>query len=129
MMKRSAITAAAVLLAVTLAGCAAPSEETQPSEPAPASSAPLVAESPEASASDGEKAFLDDVRASLPADTVIPDATDEQLLTAGAEACEAIANGEDTSKVSLIEGEPTNGGGYYSDSSAIIIAARASLCG
>lgn len=120
---------AAIVVAVALTGCsgaaggAPEAEETTP----PATSAPLTAESP-AAAPSGEAAYLEAVREALPADTVIPNATDEQLLAAGEQACEVIAEGEDTSTVSLIDGEQTNGLGYYDDSSKIIIAARANLC-
>lgn len=115
------------LIALALTGCAAEGTPEVEKAASPAASAPLTAESP-AAAPSGEAAYLEAVREALPADTVIPNATDEQLLAAGDEACEAIAISDDTSTVSLIEGEQANGLGYYDDSSKIIIAARATLC-
>lgn len=119
---------AAIGVVLLLAGCSAPTEGSAPGEPAQSSPAPLVAESPAASADESEQAFLDYVRENLPADTVIPDATDEQLLAAGAEACESLAESTDTTNVSLIEGEERNEGGYFYDSSVILTGAATSLC-
>lgn len=87
---------------------------------------PLTAESP--AATDGEAAFLDAVRANLRPNNVIPNATDEQLLTAGQEACERRAAGEASDTISVIDGEEPNVGGYYVDSGVIITAARATIC-
>lgn len=87
---------------------------------------PLTAATP--AAADGEAVFLDTVRAKLRPDNVIPDATDEQLLEAGREACEKIATTENTNTISVIEGEQPNGLGSYRDSNVIVSAARASLC-
>lgn len=120
---------AVVAVAFALTGCSGDGggEPEAVENTPPASSAPLTAESPAATPS-GEAAYLEAVREALPADTVIPDATDEQLLAAGEKACEAIEEGADTMTVSLIKGEPKGEAGYYSDSVAIIVAARASLC-
>jgi hypothetical protein len=68
------------------------------------------------------------VRANLRPDNVIPNATDAQLLDAGEKACAAIAAGEDTLTLSVIDGEQPNGAGSYDDSATIVTAARASLC-
>ncbi|MGU7895958.1 hypothetical protein, partial [Escherichia coli] len=89
-MKRGLIAASAVAL-LLLAGCSAsPVEQDDvvaPSAAAPAEStapAPLVAQTPTTAASatpdTPEGAFLAGVRDVLPDDTVIPDATDQQLL-------------------------------------------------
>lgn len=86
---------------------------------------PLTAESP--TATDGEAAFLDAVRANLRPDNVIPNATDEQLLDAGKEACERLAAGESSDTISLIEGEQTTAG-YFRDSVQIVQAAATNLC-
>ncbi|MFF7681459.1 DUF732 domain-containing protein [Microbacterium sp. NPDC007973] len=87
---------------------------------------PLTAETP--TATDEEAVFLGAVRAKLRPDNVIPKATDEQLLAAGQEACEALASGTSSDSISVIEGEPTNAMGGYSDSATIVTAARAALC-
>lgn len=86
---------------------------------------PLTAESP--AAADGEAAFLDAVRANLRPDNVIPNATDEQLLDAGHEACERLAAGEPSDTISLIDGEQTTAG-YFRDSVQIVQAAATNLC-
>lgn len=88
---------------------------------------PLTAETPEPS--DADATYLEAVRANLRPDNVIPNATDEQLLTAGEAACEKIATTENTNTISVIEGEQPNGLGSYPDSNVIVSAARASLCG
>lgn len=120
----------AVAAVLTLTGCsgAVRGEPEVAETTPPATSAPLTAESP-AAAPTGEVAYLDAVREALPDNTVIPNATDEQLLAAGEEACKVLDNGEDTMTVSLIDGEPKNGLGYYQDSGAIITAAATTLCG
>ncbi|WP_353665548.1 DUF732 domain-containing protein [Microbacterium sp. che218] len=135
-MKRLTVVVGAIGCALFLAGCSAPAQEgvTLISEPvqSPATSrtdAPLTAQTPEASSTGGEAAFLVAVRANLRPDNVIPDATDAQLLAAGREACEKLAAGTPSDQISVIEGEPTNGAGYYSDSGTIITAADSTICG
>lgn len=129
-MKRGlvAVGVAAVLL---LTGCSAGTQENVAVNSAPAASetdAPLTAETPATSAQTGEAAYLDEVRAKLRPDNVIPNATDEQLLEAGEKACEGIASGANTLTLSLIEGEEPDASGFYPDSGSIIQAARATLC-
>ncbi|CAN7267826.1 DUF732 domain-containing protein [Microbacterium foliorum] len=121
-MKRVSI-AAAVLVALTLTGCAG-----TPDKAADESAAPLVAESPAEVEGGDEATYLEDVRAALPSTTVIPDATDEQLLEAGWEACERREAGEPGDDISVIEGEERNDYGIYLDSQAIVGAARQTLC-
>lgn len=124
-----AVTAAAALLLLT--GCTAnqvASGDTGSSAAPAASAAPLVAETPTAATDGGEAAFLAEVRAKLRPDNVIPNATDEQLLAAGEKACEVIATTANTNKASVIQDEPTNALGGYSDSAVIIAAARGTLC-
>ncbi len=89
---------------------------------------PLTAETPAAEEGGGEDAFLSEVRENLRPDNVIPNATDEQLLAAGADACKAIAADDDTTGVSVISGEQPTALGFYTDSGTIIQAARAKLC-
>lgn len=123
-MKRAALAATAAVLLAMLAGCSqAPT--TEAAEPS-ASTAPLTAETvaPET----GEDVYLAEVREALPSKTVIPNATDEQLLEAGYRACDEIAAGADTLTLSLIQGETEDASGFYPDSAAIITSARTSLC-
>jgi hypothetical protein len=131
-MNRTALAAATAAVLLLLAGCTATNEtastDTGSSAAPAASEAPLVAQTPTATADGGETAFLAEVRAKLRPDNVIPNATDEQLLAAGEKACEVIATTANTNTVSLIDGEPANGAGYYTDSSVIFIAARGTLC-
>lgn len=131
---------AAMVLAISLSGCgedaipvgagentASQSRSSSPSEtPAPE---PLTATASEPSTeSDLDAAFLAEAHTRLASiRSQIPDATDDQLLAAGNEACERLATGESGEEMTLIEGEETTGG-YYMDSSAIIIAARLTIC-
>lgn len=136
-MKRASIVLAA-LIALTLTGCASAADETPNASQSASQSTPsatpdaLVAETPAAGeADDAEAAFVEkfhEVRATMPGDSQIPNATDEQLLSAAREGCERAAAGESTELMSFIEGETKNGAGYYSDSGAIITAARQTLC-
>ncbi|KTS09032.1 DUF732 domain-containing protein [Microbacterium testaceum] len=128
-MKRTALAATAATVLLLLTGCtSAPAAKPAPVASTEAEAAPLSAESPSATDERGEEAFLSEVRSELRPDNVIPNATDAQLLEAGKKACEAIASGTNTLLVSLIDGEPTNGMGYYSDSGVIITAARGTIC-
>jgi len=129
---KTRIAAVALVALLALTGCAgngsqgdAPVVSTE-SETA----APLTAESPtgEPQESDAESAFLAMVGESLPENTIIPDATDEQLLAAGMEACERLRAGETSDTITLIEGEQKNGADIYADSGAIITSARLTLC-
>ena len=128
MWKRTAALTAVLLL--TLTGCAG-TPESAPGGPKQASetAAPLVAETPAESApADDEALYLEEVRDRLPATTIIPDATDEQLLAAGQEACERRDAGESSDDITLIEGEVRGEGGYFVDSQAIVGAAWITLC-
>lgn len=121
----------AIVLALTLTGCGAAETDAADERTASpeATVAPLAAETPEAvEASDAETAFLAYVRDNLPTPTSIPDATDEQLLVAGAEACERMAANEPTDAMSVIDGERPWDNGYYYDSAAIITGASINLC-
>lgn len=132
-MKRASI-AIAALIALTLTGCASTADETPSAPQSTPSATPdaLVAETPAAGeADDAEAAFVEkfhEVRATMPGDSQIPNATAEQLLTAGEEACSRLDTGESSDTIVLIDGEEKNGAGYYSDSGAIISSARQTLC-
>ncbi|MFF8187741.1 hypothetical protein ACF044_10835 [Microbacterium sp. NPDC016588] len=133
-MKRGLIAAGAVAM-LLLTGCtatdqAASNDTGSPAAPA-ASEAPLVAETPTAARSEvstPEAAFLAQVREVLPADTVIPNATDEQLLAAAAAACEQMAAGIDFSAVKVIDGEEANDLGVHRESALIAAVARKTIC-
>lgn len=142
MRKSALLVVVAAFMAVGLAACSTPTEEAQAEVAAEASNAedvqatpaPLVAEKPEGSQTDAapgspEEEFLQAVRVALdPATTQIPDATDEQLLAAGADACEQIAAGTMPIEVLVIEGETPNGTGLYVDSRRIGLSANEVLC-
>lgn len=129
MPKITAAVLAAVLL-LTLTGCAsAPETGAGEAVVSGESAAPLVAETPaEVSVDDAEVKFLEQVREKLPAATIIPGATDEQLLAAGTEACERRAAGESSDDITLIDGEERNEGGIFLDSQAIVGVAWTTLC-
>lgn len=140
MNKSSAAVLTAAIL-VLLTGCAAAADEassepetittvTTDETPAPEETPDeLVASGPaDMTDAEAEAAFLVEVRDRLrKIRTQIPDATDEQLLAKAHEACVALApdlTGED---LSLIKGE-TRTNGHFMDSSAIIVAARLTMC-
>lgn len=131
---KNRIAALALLTALALTGCAgtaSPKGDERATSAESESAAPLSAETPageESSVSDAEQTFVETVRDNLPAPTSIPGATDEQLITAGLEACERLRAGESSDTITLISGEQKNGADIYADSAAIITAARLSLC-
>ncbi|MBC6496115.1 DUF732 domain-containing protein [Microbacterium sp. 4-7] len=128
---KNRIAALALLAALALTGCAgtaAPGEGE--SATSAEGAAPLVAEAPEVDASAAEVAFLKAFREIQGTyASVIPDATDEQLLDAGYEACERLAAGEASTDISVIDGEERNTQSeMYLDSVSIVGAAVTSLC-
>lgn len=138
LMRSVAVASVAVLLTL-LVGCSTPAEPdavtlsaapvvTATDTPVP----PLTAETPDADVSEAgatpKTAFLAELRAKLPAGSSIPDASDEQLLTAAAEACEQMSSGTDFAEVSVIDGEQPNGLGIREDSALIAAVARKSVC-
>lgn len=136
MPKRTAATiTAAALILLTLAGCAGTPEEA-PSEPrgfvqsVPSQTAePLVAEATEPAEVGTDTAYLEQLRKALEGSggNSIPDATDEQLVTAGHEACEQMLSGVDQFDVRVVENEPETGVGYK-DSLRIAGAAIKHFC-
>ena len=128
--------AAGAVLLLALTGCAGQAPTKAPaasaSEEAPAETVePLKATPQDEPAADGtpEEQYLASVREVLdPETTQIPDATDEQLLAAGADACEQIADGTLPDKVRVIEGEQPDDAAYYVDSMIIGGAASKTLC-
>lgn len=127
------IAALAAVLVLTLTGCAGVADDAGDERTAPAaseSSEPLVAE-PTADAeqpASPDEEYLTRIRAELPDDTVIPNATDEQLLTAAEDACAQIANGTDVLAVQVIEGEQANDLGYFESSAKIGAIAAEVYC-
>lgn len=133
------VTAAlAVLLALTLTGCAGGPEDAGDERTAPVASesatpeesaAPLTAEKP-ANEGDGPDAkFLEYVRGALLPETQIGNATDEQLIEAGHEACEQLEAGTALEDVRVVEGETANTStGAYYDTSAILSGAILNYC-
>lgn len=133
---RAAAIAAVLLLGLT--GCAQSAGNTSEERVSPAtaeSAEPLVADAPSdepstADQSEAEAAFLAafrDIQQTYA--SVIPDATDEQLLASGYEACERLAAGETSTDISLIDGEQRNPQSeMYLDSVSIIGAAVPHLC-
>lgn len=133
MQKRTA--ALTVLLALTLSGCAggpesAPSEPVEVAESAAETVAPLVAEEPDQLTSEdaSDEQFLAYVRDNLLPETQVPNATDEQLIAAGRDACEQLESGVAYEDVRVVEGEQPHSNGNYYDSSAIMNGAVSYYC-
>ncbi|UPL13007.1 DUF732 domain-containing protein [Microbacterium galbinum] len=137
--------AAALLLAMTLSACGddAPSSsgeststqsrtqsstaESEAESESPERPEPLVAQSPP---SDTDAQFLAEARdrlAGLGSATTIPDASDEQLIAAGHEACDALISQQPFNDVSVIEGEERVQGSFL-DSAAIASAGILYFC-
>jgi hypothetical protein len=123
------VSAIAVLV---LAGCsAAPAAETvtAPVEETPAAETtpePLTVD-PEAEAvAAGDEMFLTETRLRFKS---ITDATDEQLIAAGHEACELFTQGQTKMDMRLIEGEtPDSDTGWFWDSIVISTWAATAYC-
>ena len=127
---KTRIIAVAALLLLTLTGCAgAPESAASEPEQASESAAPLVAEAPaEPEGDEAEQLYVEALRGALRPNNVIPDATDEQLIAAGLDACEKLSSGVTGDDLTVIEGEERNSGGYYEDSGVIATQARLFLC-
>lgn len=132
---RIALVSAALLL--TLTGCAGAPDAAGDERTAPAtteSAAPLTAEATEDEAIEAPKAdeqYLTDVRTALTngRETTIPNATDEQLVQAGQDACEQLAAGTAEGEVRVVEGEQMDEQwGDYRESVIITGIARKHLC-
>lgn len=132
-MKKPLTAVLALTIGLALAGCAGTPQEPAGDTSKPAASptettAPLVAETPTPDASSPEAQFLTLVRAGMQPDTIIPDATDEQLLEAGNSACEQMRAGTPATEIRLIDGEQPNGLGTYVDSQNIASSAHTAMC-
>lgn len=135
-MKRTAAAAAIAAALLLLAGCSTGAQEnvTLVSEPvgspAPSSAAPLTAETPVETPTEApdKAAYVAEVRDTLRAENVIPNATDEQLVAAGQEACQLRASGTAPEDITVIAGETRSKSGYFLDSFKIYSAASKDLC-
>lgn len=128
---KNRIAALALLAALALTGCAGTaSPEGDERDTSAESAAPLAAKEPVVDESETEAAFLDafrDIQTTYA--SVIPDASDDQLLDAGYEACERLAAGEESTDIALIDGEERNAQSeMYLDSVSIVGAAATHLC-
>lgn len=132
MKTRIALVSAVLLLALT--GCAgtaaqptsdaqdaAPTVETTPTE----TPEPVLTAAPAPSGADAT--FLVEVRKRTDV-TTIAQATDEQLLAAGHQACDALGVNPDIEALRLIEGEQPRENGRYFDSVVIGTHAAMFLC-
>lgn len=133
------VTAAlAVLLALTLTGCAGGADDAADERTAPSASesatpeesaAPLVAEEPANEADSPDAKFLNYVRGAVLPETQIGNATDQQLIDAGHEACRQLEAGTALEDVRVVEGEtPHPSTGAYYDTSAILSGAILNYC-
>lgn len=127
------VLAASAAVVLGLSGCASePEQQPTPAanEKAEEPAAPLAAAPEEVAPEPGspDEAFLVAVRPFVEESTQIADATDEQLIAAGEDACAQIAAGTLPDDVRVIEGERKNDVGYYVDSSRIGGVASRTLC-
>lgn len=132
MPKRTTAIAAVVVLLFALTGCgeetATPADEPKPfAAPLTATEAP---DTPEATTPDEiEAEYLERLRTALEGSggNSIPDATDQQLIDAGHEACEQMSAGIALSDVRVVENEPESPTGYK-DSIRIAAVAAVYFC-
>ncbi|MFK4789855.1 DUF732 domain-containing protein [Microbacterium sp. ZW T5_56] len=87
---------------------------------------PLVAETPSAATADAD--YLAFVRGDLVPNTGIRNATDEQLIAAGHDACDQIWAGAAAGDLRLVEGEEPQPSGYFADSGSIVTGALNFYC-
>lgn len=132
---RKATAALASVLVLVLTGCAGTPESAPNGTAAPQESVtPLAAEpdtKPAGEEAGTDEQYLTDVRKALTngRETSIPNASDEQLIQAGHDACEQIANGTAEPDVRVIEGEPFDENwGAYQDSAIILTIAQGIYC-
>lgn len=137
-MKRITVAALAAVLMLGLAGCAesagAASTERAAAENHEAAALhetaePLVADTTEPVERGTDAAYLSHLREALAGSggNSIPDATDEQLVAAGRDACAQMSNGVALEDVRVIEDEPMTGVGFK-DSLRIAAVAATHFC-
>lgn len=127
------VLAASAAVVIGLSGCAGAPEQTKtaPSEAVAEETPQPLAASPEEAAPEPdspEEAFLVAVRPFVEESTQIADATDEQLIAAGEDACAQIAAGTLPEEVRVIEDERPNELDYYVDSRRIGLSASRTIC-
>jgi hypothetical protein len=137
-MNKKPVAALAVLLALTLTGCASATGNAAEEVTAPVvtetaapeeTPAPLVAEEPANEASGPDAKFLEYVRGAILPETQIGNATDQQLIDAGHEACRQLEAGTALEDVRVVEGEIAHPStGAYYDTSAIMGGAILNYC-
>lgn len=131
---RTAPAALALLAALTLTGCAgatsSPSDDgSMMSRSTSETEAPLTAEPTSEPETGSDQAYLVQLRQALEGSggNSIPDATDEQLIEAGQDACEQMAAGTALEEVRVVEDEPETGVGFK-DSLRIAAVAAQHFC-
>lgn len=132
----AATLAVTALIVLGLTGCAGTPESTGDERATPAASTtptdspePLAAEGGTLGTTDADTKFLAYVRGALLPETQIPNATDEQLIEAGHEACGQLESGVALEDVRVVDGETAHPStGAYYDSSAIMGGAILSYC-
>ena len=134
-MKRTTIAAVSAALLLALTGCAgnpsgADESDSDATPTSVESAAPLTAESstPSAEPDAADAGFLQYIDEELPPATSIANATDEQLIAAGHDACEQAAAGVAWEDIRLVDGEEPTANGDYLDSSAILNGALYNYC-
>lgn len=134
-MKKLGMIGVALAGVLLLAGCGEAAQTPENADGASASRTeemtppPLVAETPAApSATEAETQFVAYVRENLRPTNVVPNATDEQLLSAGKDGCAQIIAEVSPDDITVIDGEERDGGGYYRDTSVILTGSRLFLC-
>lgn len=133
MPKRTAAIAAVAVLLFALTGCGEDADATPAGFADTAASAekpaPLVADVTEAPADSVEAQYLEHLRRALEGSggNSIPDATDEQLIAAGHEACEQMAAGATYGDVRVVDDEPETEVGFK-DSNRIAATASIYFC-
>lgn len=134
MPKRTTAIAAVVVMLFALTGCGEEArsdgntERAADKQTTEASPQPLTAEVADPDPSEADERFLTYVEAERPVATSIANATDEQLIAAGHEACEQIAAGVAYGDLRLVEGEQPSPAGDYLDTSAIFNGALYNYC-
>lgn len=124
------------LLLIALTGCSGGTDSageqrtaptTSESETPEESAAPLTAETADPETTDADEVFLAYVRDVLVPQSQITDATDQQLIDAGHEACAQLEAGVAYEDVRVVEGEQPLNDTYY-DSSAVMNGAITAYC-
>lgn len=140
---KTATATAALLLAITLSACGDDSaSESGESAGVQSRSRSVESETPETTQTESpeepsddsptdpeaDAKFLEYVRDNLLPQTQIPDATDEELISAGHEACDQLDAGTALEDVRVVDGEQAHENGAFYDTSAIMNGAIVAYC-